>query len=204
MSGTLLSVGIACIIGAIVGGGLKAFGIEIPALSSVRRQILLGGVGVLLVLVAIFQSSGGFAQPGEKERRLITEVSHRAHAALNRLGNDEQDVKSGTGLYPPEDIYYNVTRFLNNSFPDVPNAPDYSFFPENKGSNFEALIAELMVTKGKTKPLQSAWDAFKKLDNLASQKAAQLDKGKSLEAVANARKIITNEILTSYFKSSIE
>jgi hypothetical protein len=30
MQSTLLNVGLACIIGAIVGGGLKAFGVEIP------------------------------------------------------------------------------------------------------------------------------------------------------------------------------
>ena len=204
MNGTLLGVGTACIIGAIVGGGLKAFGIEIPALSSLRRQILLAAVGVLLVVVSIAQSSGRFAQPGEKERKLIMEISHRAHAALDRLGEDERDITSGTNLYPPEDIYYNVTRFLNNSFPDVENAPDYSAFSENRASSFEALIGELTAIKGNTRPLQSAWGAFRKLDNLSKQKTGQPDKQKSLEGVANAKSIITNEILNRYFKSSIE
>jgi hypothetical protein len=48
MQTTLLNVGLACIIGAIVGGGLKAFGVEIPVFSSLRRQAALGGLGVLL------------------------------------------------------------------------------------------------------------------------------------------------------------
>src|SRR5262245_15535452 len=44
-----LAVGLACVIAGIVGGGLRALGVEIPALQSVRRQVLLGGVGVVLV-----------------------------------------------------------------------------------------------------------------------------------------------------------
>lgn len=48
MQTTLLNVGLACIIGAIVGGGLKAFGVEFPVFSSLRRQTALGGLGMLL------------------------------------------------------------------------------------------------------------------------------------------------------------
>jgi hypothetical protein len=49
MDTTLITAGIACIIAAIVGGGLKAFAIEIRVLDSVRRQAMLGAFGVLLV-----------------------------------------------------------------------------------------------------------------------------------------------------------
>ncbi len=52
MSTTLLSIGLACIIAAIVGGGLKAFQIEIPVLQSTRRQIILGAFGCLLLVGA--------------------------------------------------------------------------------------------------------------------------------------------------------
>ena len=38
MVNTLLTIGLACIIAAIVGGSLKVVGIEIPALTSLRRQ----------------------------------------------------------------------------------------------------------------------------------------------------------------------
>jgi hypothetical protein len=44
----LVLIGLACIIAAIVGGGLKLAGIEIPLLTSVRRQMLLGALGVVL------------------------------------------------------------------------------------------------------------------------------------------------------------
>lgn len=52
MDSTLLLLGIACIIAAIVGGGLKAVGFEFPALSSIGRQIGLAALGVILVLVS--------------------------------------------------------------------------------------------------------------------------------------------------------
>ena len=50
METTLVSAGLACVIAAVVGGGLKAFGIELPVLGSLARQLLLGGLGVILVL----------------------------------------------------------------------------------------------------------------------------------------------------------
>jgi hypothetical protein len=53
METTLTTAGIACIIAAIVGGGLKAFGIEIRVLDSGRRQAALGAFGVLLVAAGL-------------------------------------------------------------------------------------------------------------------------------------------------------
>ncbi|OPY65060.1 MAG: hypothetical protein A4E62_02755 [Syntrophorhabdus sp. PtaU1.Bin002] len=50
--------GIACLIAAVVGGGLKAFGIEVPALRSLIRQIVLGILGVILVVMGVIHPSG--------------------------------------------------------------------------------------------------------------------------------------------------
>lgn len=52
MDSTLLLLGIACIIAAIVGGGLKAVGFEFPALNSIGRQIGLAALGIILVVVS--------------------------------------------------------------------------------------------------------------------------------------------------------
>ena len=49
MTSTLLTAGLACLVAAIVGGGLKAFGVEILIVASTNRQLLLGVVGVLLL-----------------------------------------------------------------------------------------------------------------------------------------------------------
>jgi hypothetical protein len=51
---TLLTVGIACIVAAIVGGGFEAFGIKIPLLNSKGRQVALAALGAVLVLVWAF------------------------------------------------------------------------------------------------------------------------------------------------------
>jgi phage shock protein PspC (stress-responsive transcriptional regulator) len=47
---TLLTTGLACIIAAIIGGGLKAFGIEIAVLRSWKRQTLLAMFGAMLTI----------------------------------------------------------------------------------------------------------------------------------------------------------
>ena len=46
----LLTTGLACIIAAIIGGGLKAFGIEIGVLRSWKRQTLLAIFGAMLII----------------------------------------------------------------------------------------------------------------------------------------------------------
>lgn len=50
----LVTGGVAAVLAAIVGGGLKAFGIELPLLASVRRQALLMIVGVILIGLGLF------------------------------------------------------------------------------------------------------------------------------------------------------
>ena len=53
MENTLLGTGIVCIIAAIVGGGLKAFGLEVPLVNSRKRQYLLGAFGIVIVVISI-------------------------------------------------------------------------------------------------------------------------------------------------------
>jgi hypothetical protein len=44
-------MGVLCLIAAIVRGQVKGMGVEIPLLTSVPRQVALGGVGVVLILI---------------------------------------------------------------------------------------------------------------------------------------------------------
>jgi hypothetical protein len=48
---TLLVVGFVFVAAAVIGGGLKAVGIEVPVVSSISRQVLLGlaGVGAIVI-----------------------------------------------------------------------------------------------------------------------------------------------------------
>jgi len=64
METVLLTAGIACVIAAAVGGGLKAFNIEIPVLSSPRRQIGLAVLGLALGVAAfLVPTNDGPEQP---------------------------------------------------------------------------------------------------------------------------------------------
>jgi hypothetical protein len=51
---TLVYLGIACILCAIFGGGLKALGQEFPPLQSVTRQVLLAASGLALIVVGTY------------------------------------------------------------------------------------------------------------------------------------------------------
>ena len=53
MENPFVIAGLVCLIAAIVGGGLKAFGIEVPLLKSRTRQSVLGIVSVLLLSVGL-------------------------------------------------------------------------------------------------------------------------------------------------------
>src|SRR5262249_49412162 len=48
----LLSAGAACIVLGIVGGGAKAFGVEVPILTNTARQAGLAIIGLLFLLTA--------------------------------------------------------------------------------------------------------------------------------------------------------
>jgi hypothetical protein len=61
----LVLIGVACVIAAIVGGGLKLTGIEIPLLTSVRRQVLLGALGIGLAAGVGIAGVVGTAPPGD-------------------------------------------------------------------------------------------------------------------------------------------
>src|SRR5260370_26253856 len=54
MDQSFLYVGLACVVAAIVGGGLKALGGEVPKVKSGRRQILLAAFGLLLIVLSFF------------------------------------------------------------------------------------------------------------------------------------------------------
>lgn len=47
----LVILGIVCVLAAIVGGGVKALGSELPVISNWRRQSLLAAFGIVLIAV---------------------------------------------------------------------------------------------------------------------------------------------------------
>ena len=61
METTFTTAGVACIIAAVVGGGLKAFAIEIPVIQSRVRQLVLAGLGVLLIVIGRLSTAAPIA-----------------------------------------------------------------------------------------------------------------------------------------------
>ena len=55
----LVSFGIACLIAAVVGGGLTAAGVNIPQLESRTRQVMLGLLGATLLTSGVVLSQRG-------------------------------------------------------------------------------------------------------------------------------------------------
>jgi hypothetical protein len=53
MNATLLSIGLFCVIAAIIGGGLEALGAKMPVLNSLKRQLLLGFFGLVPLSVVV-------------------------------------------------------------------------------------------------------------------------------------------------------
>ncbi len=49
----MLAIGIACLVAAVVGGGVKLAGGEFPVVSSIPRQVLLGAVGMGAITISL-------------------------------------------------------------------------------------------------------------------------------------------------------
>jgi len=65
---TLVTLGVVAVMAAIVGGGLKAVGVEVPVFGSIPRQVLLGIFGLALIVVGLepWQSWSPGSDDGDK------------------------------------------------------------------------------------------------------------------------------------------
>lgn len=108
MDTTLLLLGIACIIAAIVGGGLRAVGFEFPPLKSLPRQIILAVLGV--VLIAISRS----IQPSTSPKPLVSNLSV---TTLREYTVDEGGLKVGAPAFVDNTGYYftRIPSFLEGA-----------------------------------------------------------------------------------------
>lgn len=64
MEKVLITAGIACILAAILGGGLKAFNIEIPVLRSRLKQIAIGLLGICFIYAGVKLASASKPEGG--------------------------------------------------------------------------------------------------------------------------------------------
>jgi hypothetical protein len=68
LNAAIFSAGIACLIAAVVGGGMKGLGLEIPVIQSGKRQSALAIVGLILMMIGLFQQRiEALGDKGEKQ-----------------------------------------------------------------------------------------------------------------------------------------
>jgi len=93
---SLLLAGIACIVAAIVGGGVNLLGAEFPLLESFSRQALLAAAGTVLIVWGAVIPSASKTQRMEDRAALATSLSQR----LDDVATNVNRVRSGQP--PPE------------------------------------------------------------------------------------------------------
>ena len=93
MAVTLLTTGLLCVIAAIVGGGIEAFGGKVPVIQSSKRQTALGLFGILLLLGAYVSLSSKVPPEAVPKDSSST--------AFNNRGNAREANKSNGDATPP-------------------------------------------------------------------------------------------------------
>lgn len=75
MANTLLIAGIVCIVAAVVGGGIKMLGNELPVLGSTLRQGLLALVGVAFLIASYLVSHPSTSAPAAPPASAASEAA---------------------------------------------------------------------------------------------------------------------------------
>jgi len=125
MDSALLGAGIACVIGAIIGGGLKGFGIELPLVSSIKRQFLLAVFGAALLAMSFWkgdtplqpssQPSAAVSGPGVTTPQAASEAPPASPSFEEMFASDKTDelklARDGEKAYGLNDYSWTI-RFL--------------------------------------------------------------------------------------------
>jgi len=118
MMTTLITIGIVCIIAAIVGGGLSAFQIEIPVLSSLKRQIILGVFGLILIVSAnwttILKLSNAPQTPGSTDSSAQYLLSADLSSKMDSIRNQGTE-NSAVGFALADMMHYAYLKFKNEN-----------------------------------------------------------------------------------------
>jgi hypothetical protein len=106
MANTLLGFGIFALAAAVVGGGLKAFGFELPAFASIPRQLLLGAIGLIVIISVEWDSITSLMIPRTTETngpiQLRSGGNHNFTLYLPRRGRVDVTVQS---IVPDRDVF---------------------------------------------------------------------------------------------------
>lgn len=98
METTLVTAGVVCVIAAIVGGSLKAFGMEVPGIKSLPRQIMLAVFGLAIGVLGIFGIDGdGTDDNGPSPQSTDTEAVTSRPTLTETTGTDGTDGSTDGG-----------------------------------------------------------------------------------------------------------
>lgn len=123
MNTVLLTAGVVALMAAVIGGGLKAFNIELPVLQSRAVRAALGGLGIAFLVAAFVlreDDGGGPDAAVERYQRQVVAACNavRGNAARNSLGTPkpsfdvEGDVPTGSLVYDRERVISGVRSTL--------------------------------------------------------------------------------------------
>jgi hypothetical protein len=100
-----MGIGAACVVAAIVGGGLEAVGIKFPVVSSIHRQILMAIFGLAVFALGWVDKPAGSPSaqtpPNNAQTGPPSPATPEAESdALNEMSSAEHDVRSGPQAPP--------------------------------------------------------------------------------------------------------
>lgn len=93
MNTVLLTAGVVALMAAVIGGGLKAFNIEVPVLQRRGARIALGGLGMAFLLAAFLlrEDDGGRVDPSvERYQRQVIAACNAVRSSDIRIGTPSQ------------------------------------------------------------------------------------------------------------------
>ncbi len=127
---TLLTIGIVCVVAAIVGGGMKLLGNEIPVLANKWRQVLLAIFGIALIIASqnINKLTG-------------TQSAQNGETSGTPSSTDSGSKKTGTDSVKPQPVDTTPVKPPPVQPPVISNILlNYSNSPEYIAPGSEALI----------------------------------------------------------------
>jgi len=89
MDATILTVGLLCLVTAIVGGGVTLLGNQLPVLKSAWQQVLLGVFGVLMIGFALRSELNILPAPTDKGAQVSTPAQSTSPSTAPATGSDD-------------------------------------------------------------------------------------------------------------------
>ncbi len=130
METIFLTAGIVCVVGAIIGGGLKAFGIDLPFFTSNKRQAVLAIFGVILIFGSIYinpkRGTGPGPSDGHNQDDSIKDIKISGTISTTRTDSRKEETQC---ISAPSGWSIDASSIQITTLPENPRPWGYS--PQN-------------------------------------------------------------------------